>query len=152
MRSEIQSFLGHWCPFFFHFLSVLFIFRVLYLLASFHPSVHLLSLFFVTLEILYPEWRKCGFKWLLKGTRYLSDVSFATLLGGRQLGRKVPVILQGLSFLYRRFIFISGSKLLWKIDGRNSVSGLYKCFLICQDSKSRKGVEECQWRLFLPGT
>lgn len=88
---------------------MLFIFRVLYLLASFHPSVHLLPLFFVTLEILYPEGRKCGFKLLLKGTRHLSDVSFATLLGERQLCRKVPVVLQGLNFLYRRFIFISGS-------------------------------------------
>lgn len=64
------------------------------------------------------------------------------MLGGKQLCRKVPAVLQGLNFLYGRSVFISGSYLLWKIDGKISVSGLYKCFLIRQDSRNtgKKGV------------
>lgn len=47
MRLEIQNFLRHQC---FgggvceHFISLLFIFSILYLLASFHPFIHLLPL------------------------------------------------------------------------------------------------------------
>lgn len=33
---------------------------------KFSPSVNLVPLFFITLEILYPEGIKCGFKSLLK--------------------------------------------------------------------------------------
>lgn len=45
----------------------------------------------------------------LKRTRYLSGRSLATVLGGKQLGRKVSVVLQQLNFLYRRSVFIFGS-------------------------------------------
>lgn len=82
MKCKIQSVLGHQCPFF-HFLSVLFIFRVLYPLASFHPSVHLLPLFFITLEILYPEGRKWGFKLLLKENKVFIRSELCHCAGGK---------------------------------------------------------------------